>query len=146
MKYFLFVSVMCLVSMMVGAKTLIFTLANDTKVYYVLDAPSDGLRYAPVLKFSLGKVTVNGDNYEWSGIKDFRLSDENDPAGILPHSICVASDAPVVIYSVDGKKVGEAESYVSFQKLELSSLPKGVYVVEVEGKGNDKVSFKVAKK
>lgn len=146
MKNFLFVSVMCLVSMMVGAKTLVFTLANDTKVYYALDTPSDGLRYGPVVKFTQGSVTINGDNYEWSGIKDFRLSNESDPAGILPHSICVATDAPVVIYSADGKKMGEAESYASFQRLELSRLPKGVYVVEIGGKGNGKVSFKVAKK
>ena len=132
--------------MVVGAKTLVFTLANNTKVYYVLDAPSDGLRYGPVVKFTQGSVTVNGDNYEWSGIKEFRVSDESDPAGILPHTVCVATDAPVVIYSADGKKMGEAESFASFQRLELSRLPKGVYVVEVAGKGSDKVSFKVAKK
>lgn len=146
MRKFLFVCVILMTSMVVGAKTLVFTLTNGTKVYYTLDVPTDGLRYAPVVKFSQGMVTVNGDSYEWSGIKEFRLSDEGDPAGIMSHGVSVETDAPAAIYSTEGKKVGEAESYASFQRLDLSHLPKGVYVVKVGGKGNGETSFKFTKK
>lgn len=146
MRRFLFVGVILMTSIVVGAKSLVFTLANDTKVYYALDVPTDGLRFAPVVKFSQGSLSVNGDRYEWSGIKDFRLSDEGDPAGIMPHGVCVETDAPVSIYSADGKKVGDAESYASFQRFDLSHLPQGIYVVEIGGNVHGKVSFKLTKK
>ena len=146
MKRFLFVCAIFLASIAVGAKTLVFTLADGTEVYYTLDAPTDGLRYAPVVKFNQGSLSVNGDRYEWSGIKDFRLSDESDPAGILPHALCVETDAPVVVYSTDGKKMMEAESLSAFRRIDMSSLPKGAYVVTVGGKNGGKESFKVTKK
>ncbi|MBO4314532.1 MAG: T9SS type A sorting domain-containing protein [Prevotella sp.] len=145
MKRFLFVCVIFMASIAVGAKTLVFTLADGTKVYYTLNALTDGLRYAPVVKFSQGNVTVNGDQYEWSGIKEFYLSDESDPAGILPHALCVETDAQVVVYSADGKKMMEAESLSAFKRIDMSGLPKGVYVVIVDGKNGGKESFKVTK-
>ncbi|MBR5061898.1 MAG: T9SS type A sorting domain-containing protein [Prevotella sp.] len=146
MKRFLFVCVIFMASIAVGAKTLVFTLADGTKVYYTLDVPTDGLRYAPVVKFSQGNVIVNGDQYEWSGIKEFYLSDENDPVGISPHAFCVETDAQVVVYSADGKKMMEAESLYAFKRIDMSGLPKGVYVVIVDGKNGGKESFKVTKK
>lgn len=146
MKRFLFVGVIFMASIAVGAKTLVFTLADGTKVYYTLDAPTDGLQYAPVVKFSQGNVTVNGDQYEWSGIKEFYLSDESNPTGILPHAFCVETDAQVEVYSADGKKMMEAESLSAFQRIDMSRLPKGIYVVKVSGKNGEKESFKFTKK
>ena len=57
---------------MASAKSVVFTLSNNTKVYYLLGGEKN-----PVMKFVDGKLVVNTDTYEFSKIKNFVISEED---------------------------------------------------------------------
>ena len=59
------------------AKSLVFTLNDGTKVYYQLSSEVN-----PIMRFKEGKLLVNDDVYEFDGIKNFYLSDEDAPNAI----------------------------------------------------------------
>lgn len=145
-------SLLLLIAANVGAmaKSVVFTLTNGTKVYYLLDGVTD-----PVLRFVDGKMTVNADTYEFSGIKNFFISNEDDPNAIEEvltkknisfKNNMVVVNAPgvknVTVYSVGGAAVKtDVTKSGDVVTVALDALPAGNYVVNVDG-----VSFKVSKK
>lgn len=137
-------------SFSVQAKSLVLTLTDGTLVYYYLEGET-----TPMMRFVDGKVTVEADTYTMSGIKNFYISNTDDPVGISSTtatpsftfranqfvltgaqssvvSICNAAgmriDAPV-------QQTGECVS------VDLSTVPNGTYIIS-----NGKTSFKVYKK
>lgn len=131
------------------AKSLVVTLDNNSLVYYLLGGETN-----PVMKFVDGKVTINTDVYEISGIKNFYISDTDDPNGIEQvlaerkfsfngNVFVVKGDAKAVkVYGVNGASakadVKGADGYVS---IDLGNLPQGAYVIKLGD-----ASFKVMKK
>lgn len=125
--------------MMANAKSVVFTLSNGTLVYYLLGGETN-----PVMKFVDGKIVVNTDTYEFSNVKNFYISDEDDPVGIKStvakknvqfanNTLVVKGNAQNVnVYSVNGAKVeaamSETDGYVS---VDMSGLQKGTYVVKI---------------
>ena len=60
-----------------SAKSVVFTLNDGTKIYYLLSA-----EVSPMLRFKDGKMVVNEDTYEFTDIKNFYISEEDDPNAI----------------------------------------------------------------
>jgi hypothetical protein len=102
-----------------------------------------------------GKITVNADEYEVSGIKNFYISEEDDPTDIKGADaegkftygantlvVKAGESAVVKVYGVSGAEV-EAEIVKAggAVSVNLNNLERGVYVVKV-----GKASFKVIKK
>lgn len=150
MKRFPFLLVFLFMGLLTSAKTLIITLMDDTKMYYALEEPVAGTNtYGPKMVFENGKVVVKGDSYEFSGIKEFRLSDEADPSNIELGTMSFATTASVSIYTIDGKKVADAKDMVSVQQINGLDLPKGIYVIRIKhgtGKQGKETSLKFVKK
>ena len=132
------------------AKSVVFTLSDGTLVYYLLGGETN-----PMLRFVDGKVTVNADMYEISDIKNFYISEEDDPSAISAPTeakkmqfsantlIIKSSDVKnVKVYSASGAQV-KADVQKSGENISvnLNSLPSGAYVVNT-----GKASFKVMKK
>lgn len=125
---------------MTFAKSVVFTLTDGTRVYYLL-----GGEESPVMKFVDGKMTVNSDTYEFSGIKSFCISDEDDPnltnvANVVKASarfdgntLFVAQEnANVKVYDASGKAVSATiSSSAGYTSVDLSSMPKGIYLINI---------------
>lgn len=143
-------TLMLLVSMGAAAKSVVFTLANNTKVYYLLGGETN-----PMLRFVDGKVTVNADVYEISDIKNFYISNEDDPNAIesalaassVTYSanmlVVKASEAKSVkVYSVGGQEVNaDVQKAGDVITVSLNGLEKGTYIISTGD-----ASFKVLKK
>lgn len=148
-KISLLLFLMCMVSLGAMAKCVVFTLMDGTLVYYQLGGETN-----PMMRFVDGKVTVNADVYELSGIKNFYISPEDDPTGVEDaladkkvefKSNCFvvkAKAAAVNVFAANGAKVeasvAESNGYVS---VDMNGLAKGTYIINV---GDS--SFKVMKK
>lgn len=138
-----------LLSLAASAKSVVFTLSNGTKVYYLLGGETN-----PVMKFMEGKVVVNADEYEIAGIKSFVISDTDDPNGIeqtfaekevsfKANQFVVKTDAKNVrVFGMSGApvkaSVANADGWVT---VDLSELSPGTYIINV-----GESSFKVMKK
>lgn len=130
-------------------KSLVLTLANNTLVYYVLGGDKN-----PMMRFADGKVCVNSDEYAFSNIKNFYISETDDPSGIehllkeqqityKAGTLIVHTDNPesIGVYNANGMKVSvPVEQSGDAVAVSLNQLPKGVYVVRV-----GESSFKVLK-
>ena len=130
-------------------KSLVLTLANNTLVYYVLGGDKN-----PMMRFADGKVCVNSDEYAFSNIKNFYISETDDPSGIehllkeqqityKAGTLIVHTDNPesIGVYNANGMKVSvPVELSGDAVAVSLNQLPKGVYVVRV-----GESSFKVFK-
>lgn len=130
-------------------KSLVLTLANNTLVYYVLGGDKN-----PMMRFADGKVCVNSDEYAFSNIKNFYISETDDPSGIehllkeqqityKAGTLIVHTDSPesIGVYNANGMKVSvPVEQSGDAVAVSLNQLPKGVYVVRV-----GESSFKVLK-
>lgn len=130
-------------------KSLVLTLANNTLVYYMLGGTKN-----PMMRFVDGKVCVDSDEYTFSNIKNFYISETDDPSGIehllkeqqitfKAGTIIVHTDSPesIDVYTVNGMKVSvQVEQAGDVVSVSLNQQPKGVYVVRV---GDS--SFKVFK-
>lgn len=143
-------SLLLLSSMLTGlqAKSLVLSLKDGTLVYYYLEGEK-----SPVMTWDgEGSIVVNADEYAISGIKHFYISDDDDPNAIASMPASQASfrggwltttapvDAPVGVYTTDGKHVDTAVSRDGHSvRINLNALPKGIYVVAV-GKSTFKVS------
>ena len=131
-------------------KSLVLTLANNTLVYYVLGGAKN-----PMMRFADGKVCVESDEYTFSNIKNFYISETDDPSGIehllkeqqityKAGTLIVHTDNPetISVYTVNGMKIRvPVEQAGDVVAVSLNQLPKGVYVVRV-----GESSFKVFKK
>ena len=130
-------------------KSLVLTLANNTLVYYMLGGTKN-----PMMRFADGKVCVNSDEYAFSNIKNFYISETDDPSGIehllkeqqityKAGTLIVNTDSPesIGVYYANGMKVSvPVEQSGDVVAVSLHQLPKGVYVVRV-----GESSFKVLK-
>lgn len=132
------------------AKSVVFKLTNNKKVYYLLGGETN-----PMIRFADGKMTVDADTYEFSGIKNFYISDTDDPNSIesamdASHMeyrantlVVKASEVKAVkVYSVGGQQVNaDIQKSDDIIMVNLNGLEKGIYVVNVGD-----ASFKVMKK
>lgn len=130
-------------------KSLVLTLANNTLVYYMLGGDKN-----PMMRFADGKVCVNSDEYVFSNIKNFYISETDDPSGIehllkeqqityKAGTLIVHTDSPesISVYTVNGMKVSvPVEQSGNVVAVSMTQLPNGVYVVRV-----GESSFKVFK-
>ena len=130
-------------------KSLVLTLANNTLVYYVLGGAKN-----PMMRFADGKVCVNSDEYAFSNIKNFYISETDDPSGIehllkeqqityKAGTLIVHTDNPesIGVYNANGMKVSvPVEQSGDVVAVSMTQLPNGVYVVRV-----GESSFKVLK-
>lgn len=131
-----------------SAKSVVFTLSDGTLVYYLLGGETN-----PVMKFVDGKVVVNADTYEFSEVKNFYISATDDPTFVeeikaLPSKfdgktlVVPTENANVAVFDASSKKVKASISVANGSTLvDLSSLPKGVYIIKV-GKSSIKVMCK----
>lgn len=152
MKKLLTLIVLMAFVMSASAKSVVFTLKDGTLVYYFL-----GGDVKPVMRFVEGKVTVNTDTYEFSDIKNFYISAEDDPNITNIENLFAqeekqfsgnvfvlktATAKPVKVYDANGAmveaEVNQADGYIS---VDMNSLRRGTYIIKV-GEG----SFKVLKK
>lgn len=131
-------------------KSLVLTLANNTLVYYVLGGAKN-----PMMRFADGKVCVESDEYTFSNIKNFYISETDDPSGIehllkeqqityKAGTLIVHTDSPesISVYTVNGMKISvPVEQAGNVVAVSMTQLPNGVYVVRV-----GESSFKVFKK
>lgn len=140
MKKILTLIVMLAAVAAASAKSVVFTLSDGTLVYYLLGGETN-----PVMKFVDGKVVVNADTYEFSEVKNFYISATDDPTSVeevkaLPSKfdgktlVVPTENANVAVFDASGKKVKASISVANGSTLvDLSSLPKGVYVIKVGG-------------
>ena len=134
----IFLPLLLLFSVGASAKSVVFTLNNGDKVYYLLSKDA-----APMLRFKDGRMTVNDEAYEFSDIKNFYISDVDDPTAIeqvlskqpmtfRANTVVLRSDAAktLKVYTLDG-----VEAKVQVQKMDdvisvdLNGLEKGTYVI-----------------
>ena len=141
---------MLAVSIGAVAKSVVFTLTNNTKVYYLLGGETN-----PMMRFVDGKVTVDADAYEISDIKNFYISAEDDPTAIeitlatsnLSYSantlVMHANEVKAVkVYSAGGQEVNaDIQKAGDVITVNLNGLEKGTYIIST-----GKSSLKVMKK
>lgn len=125
---------------MASAKSVVFTLSDGTLVYYFLGGETN-----PIMRFVDDKVVVNADTYEFSGIKNFYISNEDDSNAIenvLAKSgikydgntvvVGAAKGKTVKVFAVNGTEVkapiSTAEGYAA---VDMSGLQKGTYIISV---------------
>lgn len=150
MKKLTFFLLMLVASIGATAKSLVFTLNDGTKVYYQLSSEVN-----PIMRFKEGKLLVNDDVYEFDGIKNFYLSDEDSPNAIenvqskpnvtfKANTVLIPADAVKVlkVFTVDGVEVKTViQNEGDVFSVDLNGLAKGVYVIST-----GKSSLKVIKK
>lgn len=150
MKKLTFFLLMLVASIGATAKSLVFTLNDGTKVYYQLSSEVN-----PIMRFKEGKLLVNDDVYEFDGIKNFYLSDEDAPNAIenvqskpnvsfKANTVLIPADAVKVlkVFTVDGVEVKTViQNEGDVFSVDLNGLAKGVYVIST-----GKSSLKVIKK
>ncbi len=150
MKKWICLLLVLMTSLGVSAKSVVFTMNDGTKVYYLL---STGVN--PILRFREGRMVVNEDAYEFSDIKNFYISETDDPNAIdfllsgkdvtmAANTVIIPADAvkDVKVYMVDGKEVKvRVEKTDHAIIVHLNELEKGTYVIST-----GKSSMKVMKK
>ena len=121
-----------------SAKSVVFTLNDGTKVYYLLSA-----EVSPMLRFKDGKMVVNEDTYEFTDIKNFYISEEDDPNAIekvlAKHNVTFKANTVVInsdsvkimkVYTLDGVEVKvpveKSENVIS---VNLNGLERGTYLI-----------------
>ena len=127
---------------MLSAKSLVLTLGNGTRVYYLLGEDTN-----PMMKFINGDIIVNADSYEFSNIKNFYISETDDPSGIerttqgaaakfYNNSVIFEADKPlsVRVFSSDGREVRVRPIQREGQTIvNLHTLPQGAYIIAAGG-------------
>lgn len=132
------------------AKSLVLTLENGTLVYYLLGEDTN-----PMMRFVDGKIKVDTDIYEFSGIKNFYISTTDDPNGIEhtinstmaeynDNMVIFDTDKPLVVkvYSSGGNEMNVYPRWVGDKTVvDLSPLPQGTYIITA-----GETSLKILKK
>ena len=133
-----------------SAKSLVLTLENGTRVYYLLGGNTN-----PMIRFVDGKIKVDTDIYEFSGIKNFYISATDDPNGIEhtinstmaeynDNMVIFDTDKPLVVkvYSSGGNEMNVYPRWVGDKTVvDLSPLPQGAYIITA-----GETSLKILKK
>ena len=146
-----FIACFCMLTGNISAKSLVLTLKDGTLVYYLLGGDCN-----PMMRFVDGKVAVDTDNYTISDIKNFYISEQDDPNAIediksdkadFSYSnnaltVKTGNAKSVKVFAINGSEVeAEIKNASDMTTIGLEKLPKGTYIVRV---GN--TSFKVTKK
>ena len=96
---------------------------------------------------------LNADNYSFANVKNFYISNEDDPSGIenvlveggvemQGNQLVIPTEGSVKVFTAAGKEVKAETRVVSGNTIvALGTLPQGVYVVNVGG-----ASIKIMKK
>ena len=138
MKKLPFLFLLLMTSVGASARSIVFTLSDDTKVYYLLSSEVN-----PVLRFKEGKMVVNEDVYEFSDIKNFYISEEDDPNAIEPvlsklnmtfkeNTVIIRSETvkTVKVYTLNGVEVkAPVEKTDDVISVNLNGLEKGTYLI-----------------
>ena len=138
MKKLAFLFLLLMTSVGASARSIVFTLSDDTKVYYLLSSEVN-----PVLRFKEGKMVVNEDVYEFSDIKNFYISEEDDPNAIEPvlsklnmtfkeNTVIIRSETvkAVRVYTLNGVEVKvPVEKTDDVISVNLNGLEKGTYLI-----------------
>lgn len=148
-KWFIAFAFLAIVCGSVYGKSLVLTLNDGGRVYYLLGGDVD-----PMMRFVDGGMTVNADGYAFADIKNFCISDEDDPNGVEQilsragasykgNMVCmqVSQEVPVKVCTLDGRSVQVTVRVVDdVVCVDLNALPTGIYMVSI---GN--TSLKVIK-
>lgn len=132
---------------LVQAKSLVLTLADGTRVYYLLGGDTN-----PMMRLSDDGVTVNADSYTFGNLKNFYISSTDDPNSIEQQLaeakasyhdnmlVCTVKETEKAqVWTVAGTRVQASIKHEGGMTLiDLSSLPQGVYIVVI-GKATMKV-------
>lgn len=138
MKKLTFLLLLLMASIGASAKSVVFTLNDGTKVYYLLSKEVN-----PIMRFKDGKLVVNEDAYEFSDIKNFYISDEDDPNAIeavlskqnvrfSANTAIIRSDAvkTVKVYTLDGVEVkAPVQKTGDVIAVDLNGLERGTYLI-----------------
>lgn len=138
MKKLTFLLLLLMASVGASAKSVVFTLNDGTKVYYLLSKDVN-----PIMRFKEGKMVVNEDAYEFSDIKNFYISDEDDPNAIetvlskqnvtfSSNTVIIRSDAvkTLKVYTLDGVEVkASVQKTDDVISVDLNGLDKGTYLI-----------------
>ena len=138
MKKLTFLLLLLMASIGASAKSVVFTLNDGTKVYYLLSKEVN-----PIMRFKEGKLVVNEDAYEFSDIKNFYISDEDDPNAIeavlskqnvrfSANTVIIRSDAvkTVKVYTLDGVEVkAPVQKTGDVIAVDLNGLERGTYLI-----------------
>ncbi|MBO7592223.1 MAG: hypothetical protein J6T00_02490 [Bacteroidaceae bacterium] len=138
MKKLTFLLLLLMASVGASAKSVVFTLNDGTKVYYLLSKEVN-----PIMRFKEGMMVVNEDAYEFSDIKNFYISDEDDPNAIETvlskqnvtfnsNTVIIRSDAvkTLKVYTLDGVEVkASVQKTDDVISVNLNGLDKGTYLI-----------------
>lgn len=138
MKKLTFLLLLLMASVGASAKSVVFTLNDGTKVYYLLSKEVN-----PIMRFKEGMMVVNEDAYEFSDIKNFYISDEDDPNAIetvlskqnvtfSANTVIIRSDAvkTLKVYTLDGVEVkASVQKTDDVISVDLNGLDKGTYLI-----------------
>ncbi len=133
------------------AKSLVIRMQNNKRVFYLLGGETN-----PMMRFVDGKITVEADSYTISDIKNFYISETDDPL-LSIESVLSKSDVKynantlvinsseiktIKVFTVGGTHVdAEIQKSGDIIAVDLNSLPQGTYIINAGGS-----SFKVMKK
>ena len=138
MKKLTFLLLLLMASVGASAKSVVFTLNDGTKVYYLLSKEVN-----PIMRFKEGMMVVNEDAYEFSDIKNFYISDEDDPNAIetvlskqnvtfSSNTVIIRSDAvkTLKVYTLNGVEVkASVHKTDDVISVDLNGLDKGTYLI-----------------
>lgn len=138
MKKLTFLLLLLMASVGASAKSVVFTLNDGTKVYYLLSKEVN-----PIMRFKEGMMVVNEDAYEFSDIKNFYISDEDDPNAIetvlskqnvtfSSNTVIIRSDAvkTLKVYTLDGVEVkASVQKTDDVISVDLNGLDRGTYLI-----------------
>lgn len=133
-----------------SAKCVVITLKGGTLMYYQLGGEKN-----PVMTFPDGQVCMNDDTFEITDIKNFYISNEDDPNALLevaekPAHRFVAGTFTakanekdeVKVYGIGGNEVKvEVTTEDGLVNINLNKLQRGTYIIKI-----GKESFKVNKR
>lgn len=150
MKKILLLLLMTMCVLSGSARSLVLTLKNGTKVYFLITSEKN-----PVMKFENGGITVDDKgSYTFPEVVSFIVSNTDDPNAIedvkseaaftyRANTVLFVGDASKVkVYNASGAQVEASVSQANDRvAVDLNDLGKGVYVISTGD-----TSFKVIKK
>lgn len=106
-----------------------------------------------MLRFINGKIVVDADEYEFSGVKHFYISSADDPNGIGQTMkdqhivydkglVIFDTDQPIKVFLINGGEVNVYSQQTEGKTIvDLSPLPQGAYIITTGD-----ISLKIYKK
>lgn len=148
MKRLLFAFALLLGAVSVSqARSLVLTLSDGTLVYYLLGGETN-----PKMTFDGGQFTVDADRYSFSGVKNFYISETDDPTAVAATdagaaitqegNMFVVRASQARVYDIKGvEQKADVRQDGERVRIDLGQMPTGAYIIRTA-----KTSFKVVKK